>query len=660
MNARRLFVLIVLCLAAVPASSATATYSGAVGRIVFTSDRDGSATSELYSAAADGTDVKRLTWTDGFEQDPAWSPDGTRIAYESTDQGRFHLFVMNHDGTDQHLISPNASSMFDDWQPAWSPDGTQIAFASTRPTGAAWHVWVMNADGTNLHQLAGDLTQHPAWSPDGSRIAGDNGDGPLFVVNADGTNERRLTTPPAGNYDEAPDWSPDGTSLVYSERTFAGTASVLDVVAADGSDVRQLTNGSADYDPSWSPDGATVVFRRRAVAGGSFQLYTVGAGGGTGAHLLGSVRNDMGPSWGSSTVSPVASPSQAPRIQIFSPRDQGLYFPGSTDQVFYACSSDVSYVIACTGSQPFGATVDTSFAGVHHFTVTATDIEGRQSTATADYTVLDFTPPTIELRTPVNAGTYDLGASVPVDFSCADTDGGSGIQFCGGNLPDGAPLDTSRAGTFTFTVQALDNAQNFATATATYTIVDRMPPSVTIASPADQAVYKQDQVVTADYVCADRPGGSGVSSCSGSVASGGTIDTSTIGEHTFTVTAETAAHITTTASRTYTVTYDFSGFAPPVAALPTANPWKAGEGVPLKFSLHGNRGSDILAPVSPAWATCDAPITTSAASGSLSYNASLDRYTFLAATDRSWAGCRDLSVTLRDGTSRRSRFTFTK
>jgi Tol biopolymer transport system component len=662
-NARRLLVLIALCVALVPASSATATYPGAVGRIVFTSDRAGSSTSELYSAAADGTDVKRLTWTDGFEQDPAWSPDGSRIAYESSEQGRYRLFVMNQDGSDQHLVSPDAISLVVDWQPAWSPDGTQIAFASTRPTGGAWHIWVMNTDGTNLHQLPGNMSQHPAWSPDGLRIAGDDGTGPLYVINADGTNERRLTTPPEGRYDEAPDWSPDGTSIVFSERTFDGTSSALYAIDAGGSGEQQLTSGAyADYEPSWSPDGTRVVFTRRASPGGYFQLYTVAAGGGAATQLLGSGRNDMGPGWGSSTVSPTPSPPQAPRVQIFSPTVTGLYFPGTTDHVFYTCTSDISFVVSCIGSQPFGAIVDTSFAGLHQFSVTATDLEGRQTTATVSYTVLDFTPPTIQLRTPVDGGTYDVGEDATVDFACSDGVGGSGIRYCAGTRPNGAPLDTTHVGSFTFQVTALDGANNIATATATYRVLDRTPPSITFTTPADQAVYTQNQVVAADYTCTDEPDGSGLASCNGDVASGAAIDTSTVGDHTFTVTAADGAHNAASASRGYTVIYDFSGFFSPVTVFPTANSAKAGQGIPLKFSLYGNRGSDLFAPDSPAWAPCDSPTAGSTVvSGTLSYNASLDRYTFLAATDKAWAGtCKDGIVTRRDGTTHRARFAFGK
>ena len=88
---------------------------------------------------------------------------------------------------------------------------------------------------------------------------------------------------------------------------------------------------------------------------------------------------------------------------------------------------------------------------------------------------------------------------------------------------------------------------------------------------------------------------------------------------------------------------------------------KAGEGAPLKFSLHGDQGLAVLAPGSPGWTPCGAQDGPTPADGKLSYNGSNDRYTFLAATSKTWVGtCRDLVVTLRDGTIHRARFTFGK
>ena len=738
MNARRLLVLLVLLTALVPASSATASFPGAVGRIVFTSG--GSSTSDIYSAAADGTDVQRLTLWDGFEQDPAWSADGSQIVYESSlqfqnsFQMRFRVFVMNQDGSGQHLVSPVADSTVDDVQPAWSPDGTQIAFASTRGLVGGWHVWVMNADGTNLRELPGDLAQHPAWSPDGSRIAGDAGGGGIFVIGVDGTNERRLTTPPAFQNDESPDWSPDGTALAFSESTQNGTSSALYAVGADGTGKRQLTTGAfADYDPSWSPDGTRILFRRGTA------LYTIDAGGGAATQLLG-ISGAMGPSWGTATSNP--SPPGAPQVQIFSPTAD-FYLPGTKVPAVYICSSTVSVVVSCNGSLPLFATLDTSSAGLHRFSVTATDAEGRQRTVTVTYTVLDFTPPTITLRTPTDGATYEIGDKVTADYTCSDSTGGSGIQGCSATLPNGSALDTSHLGSFTFNALALDNANNLtttsvtyrvvdrtppaivihtpadsvtyglgdnvtvnytcsdggsgiqscagtrpsgtqldtghlgsftfqvaatdlagntATTATTYRVVDRTPPSIVITTPANDGTYTLGQIVTAAYSCADQPAGSGLLSCIGDLTPGALIDTSNVGSRTFTVTATDGAQNSATASSAYRVIYDFSGFFPPVAAFPTANPVKAGEGIPLKFSLHGNRGSDVFASGLPTWAPCDSSSGGSTpATGSLSYNAALDRYTFLAATSKTWAGmCGDLSITLRDGTVHQARFTFGK
>jgi hypothetical protein len=107
--------------------------------------------------------------------------------------------------------------------------------------------------------------------------------------------------------------------------------------------------------------------------------------------------------------------------------------------------------------------------------------------------------------------------------------------------------------------------------------------------------------------------------------------------------------------------YYFDGFASPAVAYPGTASMKAGEGVPLKFSLHGDQGSSILASGSPGWIPCGALDGSTPAEGALSYNASSDRYTYLATSAKSWAGsCRDLIVTLRDGTTHRARFSFTK
>ena len=339
--------------------------------------------------------------------------------------------------------------------------------------------------------------------------------------------------------------------------------------------------------------------------------------------------------------------------------DDGMVYPQGVDVTLgFFCSSDRSTVISCIGSQSLGSKLDTTQAGPHTVTVTATDFEGRRTVASQTYSVLDITKPHVVFGTPADGGTYEQGSSVTYDYGCADDPGGLGILACASNIPVGFPLDTSRLGTFSFTVAAVDQQLNVSQETIQYTIVDTTPPRITFSAPADGATYLVGQQVWASFSC-DDGNGSGMNSCKGDLPSGSQLDTSSPGTKTFSVTAYDRAGNVAHETHTYSVAYDFAGFASPVASYPTPTPMKAGEGVPLKFSLHGDQGSNVFAAGSPAWIPCGAVDGQAVTNGTLSYNASLDRYTFMASSAKAWAGtCRDLALTLRDGTTHRARFTF--
>jgi hypothetical protein len=258
----------------------------------------------------------------------------------------------------------------------------------------------------------------------------------------------------------------------------------------------------------------------------------------------------------------------------------GWAYPQGYDISFgFICVSPTSAIVSCEASQPMGSKLDTFYAGPHTVWVTATDYEGRQTTASATYTVIDITKPHVIFTTPSEGATFEQGSSVTADYACADDPGGLGLfeGYCFGTIPLGAPIDTSQIGTFSFSVTTVDKQFNVDQEVVHYSVVDRTPPTITFASPTDAASMK------------------------------------------------------------------------------------AGENVPLKFSLHGDQGLDIFAAGSPGWAPCGALDGPTRADGTLSYNASADRYTYQATTSKSWAGsCRDLIVTLNDGTAHRARFSFTK
>jgi Tol biopolymer transport system component len=168
---------------------------------------------EIYVMNLDGTGVRRLTRHAGIDFKPAWSPAGTEIAFWRTvrrgsAQTR-QIFVMGTDGSGLRRLTwgPDAA------EPAWSPDGKRMAYVRA---GKHSHIWAMRADGTGQQRLTNGPSDDdsPAWSPDGSEIA--------FTSRADGTSSidvvaARVTRKPrppkavaTGNRSDAvtPAWQP--------------------------------------------------------------------------------------------------------------------------------------------------------------------------------------------------------------------------------------------------------------------------------------------------------------------------------------------------------------------------------------------------------------------------------------------------------------------
>ena len=238
-------------------------------------------------------------------------------------------------------------------------------------------------------------------------------------------------------------------------------------------------------------------------------------------------------------------------------------------------------------SQPFAIAQGTD--GVMWFTEQSGNRIGRIEAQVA--LPPDTTPPSITISSPADGAVFSVGQVVLADYACADDGGGSGIASCDGPVADGAPIDTS-LGTHTFIVNASDVAGNGAGASTSYVVAappDTTPPSVTITSPADGAVFSVGQVVLADYACADDVGGSGIASCDGPVADGAPIDTS-LGTHTFIVNASDVAGNGAGASTSYVVLGDLGGQLRPAPAWNAAT---AGSALTLSFDLGSSAGSAL-------------------------------------------------------------------
>ncbi len=338
-----------------------------------------------------------------------------------------------------------------------------------------------------------------------------------------------------------------------------------------------------------------------------------------------------------------ADPS-APQVELVSPADGDVFYQGQQVQAAWGCFPGATGwpVVTCDGDLPLGSWLDTGVAGEHSFSVHAVDYAGAETTVTHTYTVVDVIPPTARILSPA-ATEYPVGARVLASYSCDDVNG-SGVIGCIGTYPNGYPLPTDRTGTFSFTVDAFDAAGNHGRASVTYRVVDRTPPQITITSPADGASYFVDAPISAVYSCHDDVDGSLVP-CKASA-----VDTSP-GSHVFRVDSVDSSGNASSATSTYAVRYRFDGFSSPLVAEPATASARAGDAVPVKFSLTGDRGLGAVSRT--AWRPCSATTNdSSVASGTLSYNARTDRYTFMWQSDKSWAGsCREFLLTLRDGTT---------
>jgi Tol biopolymer transport system component len=266
------------------------------GQIVYAAD-------QIYVMRADGSRQRPLTNIPGGYGEPAWSPDGKRIAFVSDRDGprfAFQLFVMNADGTGQTRITnePVAAR-----SPAWSPDGTRIAFSSERNGNE--DIYLANPDGSNLVNIDNNVGQdrNPTWSPDGTRIAFDRNSSNVWVMNADGSGQIQLTQASGFTSSIEPAWSPRGDKIAFSSSQQRSTDQVREiyVMNPDGTNATRLATNTTgilpgDFSPAWSPDGSRVAFT--TTRNRQQEIYSIKTDG-TGLSNLTSTagRHEQDPAW---------------------------------------------------------------------------------------------------------------------------------------------------------------------------------------------------------------------------------------------------------------------------------------------------------------------------------------------------------------------------
>jgi TolB protein len=179
---------------------------------------------------------------------PAWSPDGSKLAFMSNRDGNPEIYVINRDGSGLRRITnhPNA-----DVTPTWSPTGTQIAFTSDR--GGTPQVYIVNVDGTGLLRISQEsYCDRATWSPaplNEIAYTSRTGGGYEIRIFDFGKRESRAITDGIGS-NESPAFAPNGRHLAFvSDRT--GRPNVY-TIARDGTDLRQITKAGSNKFPNWS------------------------------------------------------------------------------------------------------------------------------------------------------------------------------------------------------------------------------------------------------------------------------------------------------------------------------------------------------------------------------------------------------------------------
>jgi TolB protein len=266
-------------------------------KIYFVSTRSGS--KEIWVMDYDGENQHPVTHFGSITLSPRVSPDNARLAFSTLSKYGWAIRMYSFD-LNRPVAFTAGTEGGSNLTPAWSSDGTQVAFSSSRSGDS--EIWIADANGGGAHRITSlkGPNVSPAWNPKtNAQIAftgGRTGEPQIYIMGADGSNIQRMTD---GGYAVSPSWSPNGGLLTYAWNRKYGPGDpggqdiyVMDIASKNW---LQITHESGNNDcPAWSPDGRHIVFQR--TIGGRSQIWSMLADGTQQQQLTHTGNNSM-PNW---------------------------------------------------------------------------------------------------------------------------------------------------------------------------------------------------------------------------------------------------------------------------------------------------------------------------------------------------------------------------